>query len=323
LADTRGAATRKGQSVVPGASVSNPEMSTLAPWWKDKIAGQVGLESVPAQARAWGAFSPQTGVESPIGAPKLELLSMKIMEAANRYGVSPEQARDMILKGEGYAGKAEGGSIQGYASGKLVLAEELAKRMAKPLSKMALPAAENSAKTQVSNTVPTYIKAAQELAKHNVQGNVGDFGAGKGLGAPAMAKILGRDVKTYEPFPQNWEPDFTNASDIPDNYFGGLANLNVLNVLPREIRDQAVLDIGRTLDNGGTGIITTRGRDLAKSVKSGIEGPEPHSVITGIDTYQKGFNNQELEDYLKYMLGQGYDINKLNLGPAGALIKKK
>ncbi len=117
LADTRGAATRKGQSVVPGASVSNPEMSTLAPWWKDKIAGQVGLESVPAQARAWGAFSPQTGVESPIGAPKLELLSMKIMEAADRYGVSPEQARDMILKGEGYAGKKEGGPIDSYAPG--------------------------------------------------------------------------------------------------------------------------------------------------------------------------------------------------------------
>jgi hypothetical protein len=36
---------------------------------------------------------------------------MKIMEAANRYGVSPEQARDMILKGEGYAGKAEGGLV--------------------------------------------------------------------------------------------------------------------------------------------------------------------------------------------------------------------
>ena len=121
LADTRGTATRKGKEVVPGASVSNPEMSQLGPWWRDKIASQVGLESVPAQARAWGAFSPQTGVESPIGAPKLELLSMKIMEAANRYGVSPEQARDMILKGEGYAGKKEGGPIEAYAPGGKVL----------------------------------------------------------------------------------------------------------------------------------------------------------------------------------------------------------
>lgn len=111
LADTRGAATRKGKDVIPGASVTNPEMSQLGPWWRDKIASQVGLESVPAQARAWGAFSPQTGVESPIGAPKLELLSMKIMEAAKRYGVSPEQARDMVLMGEGYAGKKEGGLV--------------------------------------------------------------------------------------------------------------------------------------------------------------------------------------------------------------------
>jgi hypothetical protein len=121
LADTRGTATRKGKEVVPGASVTNPEMSQLGPWWRDKIASQVGLESVPAQARAWGAFSPQTGVESPIGAPKLELLSMKIMEAADRYGVSPERARDMILKGEGYAGKKEGGPIDSYAPGGKVL----------------------------------------------------------------------------------------------------------------------------------------------------------------------------------------------------------
>jgi hypothetical protein len=121
LADTRGAATRKGKSVVPGASVSNPEMSQLGPWWKDRIASQVGLESVPAQARTWGAFSPQTGVESPIGAPKLELLAMKIMEAANRLGITPEQARDMILTGKAYAGKAEGGPIDSYAPGGKVM----------------------------------------------------------------------------------------------------------------------------------------------------------------------------------------------------------
>ena len=34
-----------------GASVSNPEMTQLAPWWRDKIAAQLGIESVPAQAR--------------------------------------------------------------------------------------------------------------------------------------------------------------------------------------------------------------------------------------------------------------------------------
>ena len=110
LADTRG-----GQSF--GASVSNPEMAQLAPWWRDKIAGEIGIESVPAQARAWGAFSPQTGVESPIGAPKIELLSMKIMEAAKRLNITPEEARDMILKGEAYAGKKEGGAVEQFAKG--------------------------------------------------------------------------------------------------------------------------------------------------------------------------------------------------------------
>ena len=116
LADTRGAKTIKGKEVVPGASVTNPEMSQLAPWWKEKIAGELGIESVPAQARAWGAFAPQTGVESPIGAPKLELLSRKIMETADRLGVSPETARDMVLTGENWAGKKEGGLAQ-YAEG--------------------------------------------------------------------------------------------------------------------------------------------------------------------------------------------------------------
>ena len=103
LADTRG-----GKSSY-GASVSNPEMAQLAPWWRDKIAARVGLESVPAQARAWGAFSPQTGVDSPIGAPKLELLAGKIMETADRMGITPEAARDMVLTGKAYAGKKEGG----------------------------------------------------------------------------------------------------------------------------------------------------------------------------------------------------------------------
>jgi hypothetical protein len=112
LADTRGAKTIKGKEVVPGASVTNPEMSQLAPWWKEKIAGELGIESVPAQARAWGAFAPQTGVESPIGAPKLELLARKIMETADRLGVSPETARDMVLTGENWAGKKAGGLAQ-------------------------------------------------------------------------------------------------------------------------------------------------------------------------------------------------------------------
>lgn len=111
LADVRGKKTIKGKEVVPGASVSNPEMAMLAPWWRENVASKLGLESVPAQARAWGAFSPQTGVTTPIGAPKLELIAKQIMQTAKRMGVSPETARDYVLTGETYAGKKKGGKV--------------------------------------------------------------------------------------------------------------------------------------------------------------------------------------------------------------------
>jgi len=106
LPDVRGLKRDKetGNMVPNAASASTPEMVSLGPWWRDRIAGQTGLESVPAQAVVWGAGSNATGVTSPIGAPKLELLSQQIARAANRMGVSPEQARDMILTGKAHAG---------------------------------------------------------------------------------------------------------------------------------------------------------------------------------------------------------------------------
>jgi hypothetical protein len=93
------------------ASVSTPELQQLAPWWKKDVAGAMNLESVPAQAIMWGAGSPQTGVKTAIGAGKLELQAIQMAEAAKRLGISPEDARDMILMGEGRAGKAEGGKV--------------------------------------------------------------------------------------------------------------------------------------------------------------------------------------------------------------------
>ena len=112
LADTRNPKMLKGQEVVPGQSVTNPEMSSLGPWWQKKIAAKLGLESVPAQALAWGAFSPQTGVTTPIGAPKLELIAQQIRHTANRLGVSPETARDMVLTGKERMGKKKGGGVK-------------------------------------------------------------------------------------------------------------------------------------------------------------------------------------------------------------------
>jgi hypothetical protein len=117
LPDVRGARTSKGVETLPNASASVPEMTALGPWWRDKVAAPMGLEAVPAQAVVWGAGSGATGVTSPIGAGKLELLAQQIGKAANRMGVSPETARDRIILGQAHAGRANPYLLGGVAAG--------------------------------------------------------------------------------------------------------------------------------------------------------------------------------------------------------------
>lgn len=115
LPDVRGPRTLKGVEVLPNASASVPEMVSLGPWWEEKIAKPMELESVPAQAVVWGSGSGATGVTSPIGAPKLELISKLIGDTANRLGVSPETARDLVILRKTHL--AKGGLVQGYDDG--------------------------------------------------------------------------------------------------------------------------------------------------------------------------------------------------------------
>jgi hypothetical protein len=100
LADTRGDRTLKGQPAVPGSSASTAEMGVVGPWFRNSVASPLGMEASPAQAVLWGAMSPHTGVKSAIGAPKLELLSQQIGKVAQRLGVSPETARDLVITGK-------------------------------------------------------------------------------------------------------------------------------------------------------------------------------------------------------------------------------
>lgn len=116
LPDVRGKAGGT-TPISAAASASVPEMVSLGPWWKDKIAAPMGLEAVPAQAVVWGAGSNATGVTSPIGAPKLELLAQRIMDTSRRLNISPEQARDMVLMGRTHAGAATPEMLGGLAAG--------------------------------------------------------------------------------------------------------------------------------------------------------------------------------------------------------------
>jgi hypothetical protein len=95
----------KGEPKIPGQSVSTGELAVLAPWWRENVAQQAGMEAVPGQATAWGLYSPATGVDTPVGQPKLEILSDLIEKTSRRLDVPIERARDMVLLGEAQAGR--------------------------------------------------------------------------------------------------------------------------------------------------------------------------------------------------------------------------
>lgn len=88
--------TRRGAEF--GKSISTPELAELQDWWSG-ISRDVGMQEVPAQALSWGTFAKHTGVETPTGAPKLELLAQAIMRRAAELGVDPKAVRDAVLTG--------------------------------------------------------------------------------------------------------------------------------------------------------------------------------------------------------------------------------
>lgn len=87
-----------------GSSVRNPEMSALKDWYREKVAKRAGLPAVSAQALQWGALGGETGVETAVGAPKLELFAQQIKKAAERVGVKPEVMLERVIKGMAHAG---------------------------------------------------------------------------------------------------------------------------------------------------------------------------------------------------------------------------
>lgn len=94
-------------SAKPEGSVSTPEMTALAPWYRDEVASKAGHESVPAQANQWGLLGSRTGVDTEVGIPKLELLAKQIRKTAKRENIPLEEARDRVLSGKSYAGKID------------------------------------------------------------------------------------------------------------------------------------------------------------------------------------------------------------------------
>ena len=93
LADVR---TSKDYS----ASISTPELLGLTPWYSERIARPFGVEPAQMQPIQWGLYSPQTGVDSPVGAPKLEIIADAIARRAAAEGIDPLRYRDLVLSGQ-------------------------------------------------------------------------------------------------------------------------------------------------------------------------------------------------------------------------------
>ena len=211
-------------------------------------------------------------------------------------------------------------------------------------AKFALVGDRSAANTQIDTTMGAYAAVARNLfAKIPNLKNILDYGAGKGRGTASVSRALKNksidaNVKSYEPFPENWakslteEPDYTNADNIKDGSQDAVVNLNVLNVVPKAIRDDIVKNIGRVLKDGGIGVISSRrwkgDVDTIKPANSRA-GEEPNSFYVTrklkgeIQTnYQKGIEPDELVAYVQELL-PNFDVRKINGYGASAVIIQK
>jgi hypothetical protein len=100
-------------------NMKGPEYRSYGPYYRENIAKPLGLQAVPAQGLQWGVFAPQTGVDTPIGAPKLELLAQRIWERAQKLGIDPKKLRDDVLTGKAHASWLLPGLLGAGAMGSL------------------------------------------------------------------------------------------------------------------------------------------------------------------------------------------------------------
>jgi hypothetical protein len=169
----------------------------------------------------------------------------------------------------------------------------------------------NSATTQVATTVESYRKAATLLAEALSEGSVVlDYGAGLGKGTHAMREVLnplGIEVRSYEPFPERGEtPDYQDPGEI-DMQFDGIVNLNVLNVVEKEVRDLISKHIISLLSPTGVACIGTRSWSGDVNAAKNSEPADEENAIyvlrnqkggNVVKVFQKGFNVGELANYI-------------------------
>jgi len=86
-------------TMVPNSKhMKAPEYTPLGPWFYENVAREAGIEGVPAQATMWGGYGHATGVDTAVGAPKLELWADNIarrFEELNGRKPDPSKKSDV------------------------------------------------------------------------------------------------------------------------------------------------------------------------------------------------------------------------------------
>ena len=123
---------------------------------------------------------------------------------------------------------------------------------------------------------------------------------------------------------QGYSPDFTSS---PDQTFDGIANLNVLNVVPEPLRQEIAQDILGKLNKDGVAAIGARSYSDVMNAKN-PELLDDGGIITQKGTYQYGFGgeNEGLVDYLQRQAeafpDRKYEVTPTKLAATGALVKR-
>ena len=243
-----------------------------------------------------------------------------------------------VARGEGFIPKE--GAAEQIAKGTFVSRSQLpgndatqsSRRISRSQINDALSKASGS--TQVATTKGSYRKAANILKNIGVDGDVLDYGAGLGLGTDAMSEVLDKPVDSLEINPERWKGirpvKYTDANQI-DKKYDGIVSLNVVNVVPKEVRDFIVLDIFNNLKEGGTAIISSRGfKGDIDGAKNFVDGGEEKSYIIKkrekgkfIYVFQKGYDGNELFEYVQGLLGDSALVVPNNtFGKRGVVITK-
>ena len=235
---------------------------------------------------------------------------------------------------------------QKFNIGKLAvkgLTKLTSKKLDKPVVKAILETGEEIAPdaTAIPGTIGTYKKANKILTDLNVK-SVHDFGSGLGIGT---RQFTNKNVTSHEPFVKleditkasiNYkgktykgkEPNYRTAEETILNEGpkskDGVVNLNVLNVVASKLdRKKIVKDIGSLISDTGYGIITVRS---AASVNAAGKASKYAYQPKGLDgwimknkgknTFQKGYNQKELIDFVLSVLnkdGKKFNVEKIPL----------